>query len=90
MLAGYVLKNCKPQRARPDRYQNEMGDPEVELEAQAPAQVTTRAFWCVSRQDHAHRIAQLPSQVRRFLYRVHGHLLQNQVRKNVCPMKMHV
>ena len=55
MLAGYMteseLKNCKPQSARPDPYQNETGDPEVELEAQAPAQVTGRAFLCASWQD---------------------------------------
>ena len=61
------FKNCKPQSARPDPYQNEMGDSEVELEAQAPAQVTSRAFLCVSRRDHAHRNAQFCVQVHRFL-----------------------
>ena len=35
------FKNCKPQSARPDPYQNEMGDSEVKLEAQAPAQMTS-------------------------------------------------
>ena len=65
------IKTCKPQSARPDPYQSEVGDPEVELAAQAPGKVTSRAFLCVSRHDHAHRIAQ---------FRVHGNLLQNQVR----------
>ena len=61
------FKNCKPQSARPDPYQNEMVDSEVELEAQAPAQVTSRAFLCVSRQDHAHRNIQFCVQVHKFL-----------------------
>lgn len=42
-----------------------MGDPEVELEVQAPAQVTNRAFLRVSKEDHAHRIVQFCFQVRR-------------------------
>ena len=53
------FKSCKPQSARPDPYQTEMGDPGVELEAQAAAGASDKqGFLCGSRQDHAHRIAQ--------------------------------
>ena len=84
------FKNCKSQTARPDPYQNEMGDPEVELEVQAPAQVTSRAFLCASIQDHAHRIAQFCFRVRRFSYLECAEISSEVKCTKNCPMKMEV